>query len=61
MGAFVNQRLLKPPLNVHPCFSVKMEITEVKMEPIEHMDPTEYEENLLKIIDKPPVNKVNGL
>lgn len=38
-----------------------MEITEVKKEPIEHMDPTEYEENLLKIIDKPPVNKVNGL
>ncbi|XP_037534841.1 lysine (K)-specific demethylase 5Ba [Nematolebias whitei] len=37
---------------------VKMEITEVKQEPIEHMDPTEYEENLLTIIDKPPVNKV---
>lgn len=38
-----------------------MEVTEVKQEPIEHMDPTEYEENVLNKIEKPAVNKVNGL
>ncbi|XP_017271262.1 lysine (K)-specific demethylase 5Ba [Kryptolebias marmoratus] len=39
---------------------VKVEaVTEVKKEPIEHMDPTEYEENVLNKIERPAVNKVD--
>lgn len=36
-----------------------MAVTEVKKEPIDHKDTTEYEETVLDKIIKPPVNKVN--
>ncbi|KAG7218162.1 hypothetical protein INR49_007444 [Caranx melampygus] len=39
---------------------VRMAVTEVKKEPIEHKDRTEYEETLLNNINKPPQNKECG-
>ncbi|XP_069012318.1 lysine (K)-specific demethylase 5Ba [Embiotoca jacksoni] len=38
---------------------VRMSVTQVKKEPIEHKDLTEYEETLLTKIYKPPENKVD--
>lgn len=38
-----------------------MAVTEVKKEPIEYEDPTEFEETVLKKIIKPPQNKVSLL
>uniref|UniRef100_A0A1A8LDR3 [histone H3]-trimethyl-L-lysine(4) demethylase n=1 Tax=Nothobranchius pienaari TaxID=704102 RepID=A0A1A8LDR3_9TELE len=38
---------------------VQMPVTEVKQEPAEHVDPTEYEENVFIKIEKPPSNKVD--
>ncbi|XP_005739565.1 lysine (K)-specific demethylase 5Ba [Pundamilia nyererei] len=38
---------------------VRMAVTEVKKEPIDHKDTTEYEETVLDKIIKPPVNKVD--
>ncbi|XP_061583454.1 lysine (K)-specific demethylase 5Ba [Cololabis saira] len=38
---------------------VRMAVTEVKKEPIEHEDPKEYEETDLNKINKPTVNKVD--
>ncbi|CAK6955738.1 lysine (K)-specific demethylase 5Ba isoform X2 [Scomber scombrus] len=37
---------------------VRMAVTEVKKEPIEHMIPTDYEETVLNTINKPPESKV---
>lgn len=46
----------KPPLDIHPCFSVRMAVTEVKKEPVE------YEETMLNMLqNKIPLNKVSML
>lgn len=47
--------ILKLPLILRPCFSVRMAITEVKKEPIE------YEETMLNTLNKIPLNKVSML
>ena len=51
--------LLNLGLSLYLCLSVRMAIPEVKKEPIEREDPTEYKETLLKEIIKPPQNKVS--
>lgn len=38
---------------------VRMTVPEVKKEPVEHSDPSAYEETLLNKTNKPPVNKVD--
>ncbi|KAM4587202.1 lysine (K)-specific demethylase 5Ba isoform 1-T1 [Odontesthes bonariensis] len=38
---------------------VRMAVFEVKKEPVDHMDPKEYEETVLNEINKPSVNKVD--
>lgn len=46
---------LKPRLVIHPCFSARMAVTEVKEEPVE------YEETVLTTLNKIPLNKVSML